>query len=193
MSRFASHAAAALASLVLPVAALASTGGEHHEADLGTQLMLLAFSFVNFFIFVYLFRRFASAPLRDFLARRRTELAEAIEAAGKAKAEADALKAEYEAKVAKLEDTKRELIEEIRGIAEAEHQRTLESAREAAQRMRDEAQRTAQSDLERARRELRTEAARLATQLASQMITQRLDDTERQRLLNEFIERVRAS
>jgi F-type H+-transporting ATPase subunit b len=185
-------------SLVVVPAAFVPTivdaaGGGHSESAPADQWLVFVFSSINFVIFALLFRRFAAAPLRDFLARRRTEVAEAIESASLAKAEAEALKAEYEAKAAKLDETKKELIAEVRAVAEVERGRAITAANESAQRMRQEADRIAQSDLERARRELRGEAARLATELASELISNRLDDAERKRLVDDFVEKVQVS
>ncbi len=183
----------ALALVLLPVVAVAAGGGGHHEADPAAQWKLFAFAVVNFLIYAFLMRRFAGQPIKDFLSGRRREVADAIEAAGKAKAEADKIKAEFEAKAAKLEETKAELIEEVKAIAEAEHARVIAAANETAERMRRDAELTAESDLLRARRELRKEAAKIATELATEMIRGKLDDNERQRLLRDFIARVDAS
>lgn len=177
--------------LVPAVAAASSDGG--HAADPAEQWRVFSFSVVNFLIFAYLMRRFAGPPLKDFLSRRRTDVAEAIEAANAAKLDADRVKAEYEAKAANLDEAKAELIAEVKAIAETEHSRVIAAAREGADRMRRDAELTAESDLARARRELRAEAARLAAGLAAEMIRAKLDDAERERLLRDFIVRVHAS
>jgi len=92
-----------------------------------------------------------------------------------------------------LETTKAELIAEVKAIAESEHDRVIAAANETAARMRRDAELTAESDLARARRELRREAASLASDLASKMIQEKLNDTERERLLRDFISKVQAS
>jgi F0F1-type ATP synthase membrane subunit b/b' len=56
--------------------------------------------------------------------------------------------------------------------------------------MREDAERTARSDLERARQELRAEAAKLAEELARDEVRRRLTDQDRKRLLDEFLARV---
>jgi F-type H+-transporting ATPase subunit b len=182
-----------LVTVLFPAIALAAGGGEHHESNPAEQWKVFAISAINITIFLVLMRRFAGPPIKDFLGKRRQEVREAIEAADIAKAEADKVKAEYEAKAAKLEDTKAELIAEVKAIAEAEHARVIAAANEGANRMRRDAELTAESDLVRARGELRREAAKLATELAGQMIQEKLNDAERERLLRDFISRVQAS
>jgi len=179
----------ALLLSLLPGLAMAAEEAPHESHGGGAWITLLLTA-VNFTIFVVLMRRFASAPLRDYLRGRRQEVADAIAGAEKAKAEADALKQEYEAKAAGLEQTRRDLIEEIRSIANADRERALAAAREASERLREDAERRATSELERARQELRAEAASLAAEIASKRVAERLDDAQRRRLLEEFLGRV---
>ncbi len=173
--------------------ALASKGGaDAHIAEnpSAAGLMILLFSFVNFFIFVYLIVRFAKRPLRDFLADRRKQLVEAMSAAARAKEEAEALKAEYQAKSAALEQARVEMVDEIKRLAEKDRERILAAAEEAGQRLRENAQRAAESELERARNELRAEAVALAAEIAQRDIIARLSDEERKRLVGDFLEAV---
>jgi F-type H+-transporting ATPase subunit b len=183
---------AILISALLPGLAFAAGGGGHHDPGHTTpeQWRLMGFMFVNFALFVGLMIRFARAPLRDYLIQRRQDLVEAMNAAARAKEEAEALKREYEQKLAGLEQTRKEISEEIARIAESERERTLAQAREAAARLKTDAELTARSDFERAKRELRDEAARLATEIASKEIRSRLDEGERRRLVREFLSSV---
>jgi F-type H+-transporting ATPase subunit b len=176
---------------LLPGLVFASDGGGHSSGGpTQGQWVLLAFTVVNFLIFVGMFRYFTKAPLRDFLASRRKELVEAMAEASKAKAEADRVKKEYEVKAAGLEKARAALISEIRGIAENDREHAIQSATEASARLRQDVERTANSDLERARLELRAEAARLASEIATKEIESKMDPATRGRLLNEFLERV---
>lgn len=184
-------ALACVAVLVVAGPAGASGGGAHGEGPpTAQQWLLLLFTCVNFAVFVFLLRRFTSAPLRDFLRGRRKEIVDLMAEAAREKAEAQALKDEYQAKLARLEDAKQELIAEVQRMAESDAAKLLAAATEAAARLKRDAERAAQSDHERAVRELRAEAARLAAALAAADIRQRLDPAIRQRLLDEFLEGV---
>jgi len=181
---------AALLLLLSPVLAIASTDGGHSGPPTHGQWVLMAFTVVNFLIFAGLMRRFTKVPLRDFLASRRKELVEAMAEATKAKAEADRVKKEYEEKAAGLAQAREELIAEVRGIAESEREHAIQAADEACVRLMQDVERTADSDLARARLELRAEAARLATEIATKEIEAKMDPATRSRLLKEFLERV---
>jgi F-type H+-transporting ATPase subunit b len=176
------------ALVALPSLTIAASGGTHHEGPpTAGQWLLMLFTFVNFAVFAYLFVRFTGTPLREFLQGRRREVVNLMAEAERAKTEAERLRREFEAKSAALEQTKRDLIAEVRAIAEADRQRMLAAAKEASDRLIRDAERAAQSDIERARRELRAEAAKLATEIASAEVAKRIDEPARRRLLDEFL------
>ena len=178
----------AMGLLVLVQSATAAGGGhDQTHGPTSEAWLLLAFTVTNFLIFLLLMRRFAAKPLQDFLTHRRQEIGDAIAEATKARAEAEALKREYEEKEKLLEQHKLAIIGEVRAIAEADGKRLREAARISAQRMLKDAGRTAVSDLERAKLELRAEAARLAAELARKRVTDAMDKGIRGRLLDEFL------
>jgi F-type H+-transporting ATPase subunit b len=82
------------------------------------------------------------------------------------------------------------MLEEIRQGAASDREKMLVDAKAAAERLRAEAERQAEHDLARARRELRAEAAKLAAELAEKDVRSRLSDSDRARLVSEFVEGV---
>jgi F-type H+-transporting ATPase subunit b len=184
----------AILSIIAVLAAETAVAAEQHGGGHGApgveQWKLLAFSAFNFTIFVVLMVRLARSPLRDFLVNRRRDVVASMEEAARLKAEAERLRKEYEQKAAALDRAREDLIAEVKAIAEADRKRALVAAEEAAARMRQDAERTARSDLERARQELRAEAAKLAEELAREEVRRRLTDQDRKRLLDEFLARV---
>jgi len=184
-------------ALVLLGAAAAFAGEGGHAASAEyvagaseAQWLLLACAVVNFGLFLYLLRRFTRRPLSDYLLARRARVREAMEAASRAKQEAETMKAEYHAKAASLDRTRAEMMQEMRAIAEADRVKTMAAVREASERFLHDAERTAESDLERAKRALRSQAAFLAAEAASREIGERLGREDQQRLLNEFLKGV---
>jgi F-type H+-transporting ATPase subunit b len=184
-----------VAGVFVPALAVASAGAPHgeHGAPSAAQWKLLAFTATNFILFASLMVWLGRKPLRDFLVNRRKQLAQGMEEAARLKADAERLKREYEQKAAALDKMRDELVGEIRAIAQADRETSLAAAKQASERMRLDAERTAQSDLERARQDLRAEAARLAQELARDEVKRRLTDQDRKRLLNEFLESVSKS
>jgi F-type H+-transporting ATPase subunit b len=189
--------AAPLAAAVLVTvagSALASGGGGHggaeHHGPTGSDWFLLLCTIINFSIFAFAMLRITKAPLSDFLKTRRAEVVEAISAAARAKAEADELKAEYQAKAAALEQTRDAMIAEIQEMAANDRQRILAEAAETAERMQRDAELRAANEVAAAKRELRAEASRLAAELAADQIRTKLDEPGRKRQLEQFLEGV---
>jgi F-type H+-transporting ATPase subunit b len=185
----------AFAFVVLLAAATAAGAAGGHEAHpsgspTAAQWLLLLFACINFVAFVVLLRRFTGAPLRDFLKGRRKEIVDLMAEAAREKAEAQALKDEYKAKLEGLEQAKQQLIADVRRMADSDAQKLLAAAAEAAERLKRDAERAAKSDHDRAVRELRAEAAKLAASLAAEEIRRRLDPGIRQQLVEEFVEGV---
>jgi F-type H+-transporting ATPase subunit b len=189
MLRFGARACVlSLTAVAWSTVSVAATGGAHHDgAPTAGQWLLLLFTVINFVAFAYLLLRFTATPLKEFLRGRRRELVELMAEAQRAKAEAEQLRKEYDAKADALEQTRLDLIAEIKAIAEADRARMLVEARAASERLIRDAERAARSDIERARGELRAEAAKLATELATAEVSRRIDDPARRRLLDEFL------
>jgi F-type H+-transporting ATPase subunit b len=183
-------ALALLAATTASVASEAAHGGEAAHGPDAAAWMSLGFAFFNFSLFVFLLFRYAWPAVKDFLASRHKEVAAAMAAAEEARKETEAIRSEFAKKEAALEETRRRLIEDIRQGAAADREKALQEAKAAAERLRADAERQAEHDMARARRELRAEAARLAAELAEKEVRRRLTDTDRSRLVREFVEGV---
>lgn len=174
-------AAAAIALGAAP--ALAAAEGEHHAPSWA----LTIFAAVNFAIFLYVLRRFAWPYIERYLQDRRTSLIEALEAADRARAEAEETRREYERRLEKLEAEAERAREEVLAVARVQAERLLEHARHAAERIRADARVVADQEVSRARRELREEAAALITERAARLVAERITPADQRRLIGEFV------
>jgi len=170
--------------------AFGAGGGGHDGPPTVGAWVTLGFTFFNFFLFIWILRRFAWPPIVRFLANRHQDVKDAMAVAEKARAEAEEVKKEYALKEAALEGTRTRMIEEIRAAAVADRARALQEAEALAERLRSEVERQAGNELARARRELRAEAARLAAELAEKELRATMTAADRTRLVREFVEGV---
>ena len=85
-------------------------------------------------------------------------------------------------------------IESIRQLAqeraETERERILTDAEAAAERIRNDARAAIDQELRRAREQLREDASDLAIELAGERLREQITDSDRSRLLDEFIDRI---
>jgi len=163
-----------------------------HEAG-GSQLLVLAFSAINFLLFVLILRKYALPAVRAGLRRRRDTIVQALSEAKRAKEEAENLRREYEQKLAGLAAEQERLRAQAREAAEREKERTLEEARRMAERVRTEARLVAQREVEEARRLLRQEVAEQAVRIAAEMIRTRLTPADQSRLIQDLVREVNSA
>lgn len=185
---------AALLGLVAvgaPADALAAAAGG--EGLFGSALGGFLAHLINFTILLFILVKYVGPHLRDYLATRRQALERALAEAAALKADAKARAREYEARLARVEAEIARVREEYRADAEAERARLLAEAERAAERLRRQAEVTAEQELAKARAALREEAARLATDLAEQMLRRELTPADQSRLVQEFVTRLPAA
>jgi len=160
-----------------------------HEGG-GSQLLVLAFSAINFVLFVLVLRKYALPAVRDSLRRRRDTIVRTLSEAKRAKEEAESLRREYEEKLAGLAAEQERLRAQALEAAEREKGRALEEARRMAERIQSEARLIAQREVEEARRLLRREVSEQAVRIAAELIRTRLTAADQSDLIRDFVREV---
>jgi len=133
---------------------------------------------------------FARKPVLTYLAGRRDTIAKNLDGAAQLLAEASLRLAEWNQKAASLDQEVATIRDATRRAAEAERDRILADARVTADRIRQSASAVAERELQQARESLRGEAADLAVELAAKILREQVNDSDRTRLVDEFIERI---
>jgi F-type H+-transporting ATPase subunit b len=168
----------------LPAAALASDdahGGDSSE---------LIYTAINLAILLAVLVYFARKPIQQFFASRRAQIQGDLDSAASLLSEAEQRNSEIQRRLVDLESQIEEIRETTRRRAEEESEHILAEAHKTAERIQTDAAAAVDQELLRAQRELRAEAADLALQLASDMLREQVADSDRERLLDEFITRV---
>jgi F-type H+-transporting ATPase subunit b len=171
-----------LLSVALVDSAAASESGGH-----APSVGLLVLNFVNFALYAYILRRFAWPPISRYLKDRHAGVVAALEAARRAQAEAEAIKAEYEEKLRTLEADAARARAEVLAIAEVEARNLLDQARHAADRVRNDARLVAEQEVARARRLLQEESAALVAHVAGELIARHLTPQDQSRFIADFV------
>lgn len=157
------------------------------------DIRLVITQILGFLLLLWALRAWAWGPVLQLLEKRRAAIAGEFSEAERRQAEADRLKAQYEA--------------DLRGIEQQARQRILEAVAEGQQvaaGIKSQAQVDAQARLERAEQEIvhEREQAReaikqqiimLAMRSAEKILHEKLDDAHQRRLNDEFIDEVGAA
>jgi F-type H+-transporting ATPase subunit b len=173
-----------VAALVLGLAGPARASSEGLEAG------ELAWMAVNLAILLGVLVYFGRRPVRAYFADRRQRIHHELNEAEQLRKDVEARLAEWQRKLAgldaELERLKRLTLEQ----AETERERIVGDARAAAERIRRDAQAVVDQELRRSRDALRAEAAELTVRLAGELLSRQVDDADRERLLDEFIQSI---
>lgn len=183
-------ALAFLALVALPALALASGDGGGHNADSGVILKDFIWRCINFAVMAGLIGYFVSKPIRNGLQNRRAEIEKTLAAAAAARDAAEAKAVEYRDKLARAAAEIDTIYAAIRREGELERDKILASAREMAAKIEQEADAKAAGAVARARAELRAEAARLAVELAEELLVKNVNDADQKRLVDEYMQKV---
>ena len=175
--------------LALPALALAAGGGEH-QVDSGVILKDFIWRCINFAIMAGAIGYFAIKPIRNGLQSRRAEIEKALHDAVAARDAAEAKAGEYQDKLAKAAAEIETIYAAIRREGELERDKILASAREMAVKIEQEADAKAATAVARARVELRAEAARLAVELAEELLGKNVTAADQKRLVDEYMQKV---
>lgn len=190
MKRVLKRALTALPLLALAIPALAAAAEEGAEApslfagDLGNS----AWTLVIFVIVLIVLGKFAWGPILNNLQGRESFIREALESAKRDREAAEARLKEYEQKLAASRAEATAIVEEGRRDAEVVKRRIEAAAKEEADKMIERAKREIHIATDTATKELYTLSAKLATQLAVQVIGRELSPQDHQRLISQAID-----
>ena len=173
---------------VVPAAVLAAGGGGH--ADSGVILKDFLYRCLNFALMVGLLVYFVTKPARKGLRDRREGIEKTLAEAEAAKQAAEAKHREYTEKLARATEEIESIAASIRHEGEVERDKIIAAAQEMAAKIEREAENKAAGVVAKARTELREEAARLAVELAEEMLKKQVSTDDQKRLVDEYMQKV---
>jgi F-type H+-transporting ATPase subunit b len=148
---------------------------------------------LGFLLMVWILRRYAWGPVTGMLEARREKIAGEFKEADRRKAEAQELKAKYDAELRTIDAQARQKINE----AMAEGQRVAgeikaQAQKEAAARMERAGDEIAR-EREKAKEVVKGQVISLSLRAAEKILRRSLDDAAQRKLVNEFIDEVEAA
>lgn len=170
----------AVALGVTGVASAAGGGG-------GNPMRDLIWNAVNFTLLLVVLFVVARKPALAFFADRREQVGNDVANAKQLLDNAEESHNEWQRKLVELEEELDQIRRSARNRAEQERETILAEARASAERIQSDAVAAVDQELRRAQSELRNEASELALELAGQLIQNNITDSDRERLMDEFI------
>ena len=179
----------ALLIIVLTASLAIASGGEGH-ADSGALLKDFIWRALNFLIMAGILVYFVAKPVKNALKGRTESIASNLEEAQKAREEAEAKFAEYDEKLNKAEAEIEQIAAELKKEGELERDKIIAAANEQAEKIKQEAEKSAAFEIARARAELQKEAARLAIDLAEELLKKNMTDKDQSNMVDDYMKKV---
>jgi F-type H+-transporting ATPase subunit b len=182
--------AASLALLAAGPALAAGGADDGHGGEAASHVGELLWQALNLVILIGVLVVFARKPIKAFFADRRKRIGKDLSDAAALLAQAESRYAQWQHKLIDLDAAIARIKKEGRARAEDDRAAIIAEAQTLAERIHRNAVATVEQELRRAQTELRKEAAILAIELAEGILREKLEDGDRDRLLDEFITRV---
>ena len=141
----------------------------------------IAIHLVNILVLYVLLRVLIWKPVRQFMAGREERVAAQMEQARALQAEAEKIKADYDARLVDVQATCDKMLSEGRLAAQTTGQKYIDKARAQADTILSEARAQADEEKRRAMDEVKEELADLAVDMASRVL--RFDEQTRRNIL----------
>jgi len=189
--------AAVLVGLTVVLAQASETGAAEHKSlytllaeDPMPLLKDFLWRILNIAVLIWVIIKFAGKPVREFFANRSETLRKGVQEAQEAKAEAERIFTEYQAKLDGLEGELKAMEAKASLEAEREQERMRQETESLVAKLKQQARQMADQEVASAQRSLRNEAAKLAVEVAERLVKENVSDSDRQRMVENYLEKV---
>lgn len=147
---------------------------------------------INFLVLVWILKRFLYQPVLDTIAKRREGINQTLRTAEEKEQQANALKMQFESRLAEWEKEKNTARTHLSSELAAERQRQLDALNKEIELERERSAAQESHRTESLKRELTTQCNQQARQFASRLLTQLAGPELEARLIDFFIEEIKA-
>ncbi len=180
----------AAAGLILTGVAAASEAAGGHGGISPEKIQDLLWRSVNFVVFAAILIKLVAKPAKNFFAQRSQDVATSLEdLETKQAAAVNAVKV-AEARLAEVAKEREAIIQQYMADGEREKAKILDKANLAAERIKEMAIMTIQTETKKAAQHLKEEIVGLATQMATDMIKEKATYADQQGLVEEYLKKV---
>ena len=155
---------------------------------IGVDFWTALFVLLNTLTLFYVASKFLFVPIKDLIDMRQREVDEMYEAAGKAKADAQALEAEYKQKLSVAQETSDRLVKEATARGNAREEEIIRQANAEADAIRAKAAADIAQEKKKAINDAKDEISDLAMAIAGKVVGRELTDADQSALVDRFID-----
>ena len=160
---------------------------ERFEAFIGVNFWTALFVLLNTLTIYFVAKKFLFGPVMKIIKDRQQEIDGMYESADSARAEADALRNEYQEKLSAAQATSERLVKEAAVRAQSREEEILRQARAEASAIMDKAAADIAQEKKKAINDAKNEISDLALAIAGKVVGRALNDADQSALVDHFI------
>ena len=142
---------------------------------------------LNFFILVWILHRFAYKPLVGMMNARKEQIANDLASAEQSRLEAEQIKADYAAQIAKARQEAQEIVEKAHHQAKLSTAEEVAAARSQIENEKERARQDIAIDRDRAMNSLRNEVVSLSVAMAGKVVAKDMNSETNTKLIEDAI------
>ncbi|ADG83723.1 F0F1 ATP synthase subunit B [Thermincola potens] len=158
--------------------------------SLGFAPLKFVWQIVNFLILLFILNKLLYKPMLQMLDDRKKSIEDAINSAETAKAEAEALRKEYETRLAEAKKEAQDIIAKATKLGEEMKKEIVANAQEEANKAIRKAQEEIAREKDAAVAALRDEVATLAVMAAGKVLGKAISVEDHEKLVKDFVQEV---
>ncbi|MCE5281003.1 MAG: ATP synthase F0 subunit B [Deltaproteobacteria bacterium] len=178
---------ACLVLTTLWLTAAYASGGAEKE---GPNWFDFVWRLFNFLALIGVLYWLLAKKTKDFFVGRREGIRTALAEAASARDEAQKKFQEYAAKLDKATGEIDQISAMIQSQGRAEKERIIEDARKAAEKMKEDTQARMEQEFQKASLELRTEAVRLSSEMAEELLKKHIREADHEAMVRDYVDTV---
>lgn len=158
------------------------------ESFVGVNFWTCLFTLVNLFILYKFMKKLLFKPVQNMIDSRQKEIDDLYADAGRSKAEAEALKTQYEGQLSEANAERERILKAAHQCALQQQETMLREAQEQAARTLKRADEQIELEKKQARNELKNEVSDMAVQIAGAVLARDVKPAEHEALIDSFID-----
>ena len=157
------------------------------EAFVGVNFWTALFVLLNTLTIYFVAKKFLFAPVMNIIESRQKEIDGMYESAGNAKAEAEALRAEYQEKINDAKATSEQIVKEAVARGQSREEEILRKANDEAEAIRNKASADIALEKKKAINDAKDEISGLALAIAGKVVERELKESDQTQLIDQFL------
>lgn len=158
------------------------------ESFVGVNFWTCLFTLVNLFILYKFMKKLLFKPVQNMIDSRQKEIDDLYADAGRSKAEAEALKTQYEGQLSEANAERERILKAAHQRALQQQETMLREAQEQAVGTLKRADEQIELEKKQARNELKNEVSDMAVQIAGAVLARDVKPAEHEALIDSFID-----